>query len=57
MVKISQDKNNKLLQDFVRNILQIRSISTQRFIKKIGIISSDVMSDILASLMISVDYF
>jgi len=57
MVKISQDNNNGLVQDSAGNVLQIRSISTQRFIKKIGIISPEIMSDILDSLMISVDYF
>jgi len=57
MVKISQDKNNGLVQDSAGNVLQIRSISTQRFIKKIGFISPEIMSDILDSLMISVDYF
>ncbi|WP_017293625.1 type II toxin-antitoxin system PemK/MazF family toxin [Geminocystis herdmanii] len=57
MIKISQDENNGLVQDSGGNVLQIRSISTQRFMKKIGIISHEIMSDILASLMISVDYF
>lgn len=45
MVKIVQDKINGLDQDSARNVLQIRSLSTQRFIDKIGVFSNQVMGE------------
>ena len=45
-----------LAQDSAGNVLQIRSLSTQRFIDKIGIVSNQVMGELLAGLIISVDY-
>ena len=56
MVKIVQDKINGLNQDSARNVLQIRSLSTQRFIDKIGVVSNQVMGELLAGLIISIDY-
>ena len=56
MVRIVQDKINGLAQDSAGNVLQIRSLSTQRFIDKIGIVSNQVMGELLAGLIISVDY-
>ena len=56
MVKIVQDKINGLDQDSAGNVLQIRSLSTQRFIDKIGIVSNKIMGELLAGLIISIDY-
>ena len=56
MVKIVQDKINGLNQDSAGNVLQIRSLSTQRFIDKIGVVSNQVMGELLAGLIISIDY-
>ena len=56
MVKIVQDKINGLDQDSAGNILQIRSLSTQRFIDKIGVVSNKIMGELLAGLIISIDY-
>ena len=56
MVRIIKDPMNKLDHDSAGNILQIRSVSTQRFINKIGIVSKEVMQELLAGLVISVDY-
>jgi len=56
MVKIVQDKINGLDQDSAGNVLQIRSLSTQRFIDKIGVVSNQVMGELLAGLIISIDY-
>jgi mRNA interferase MazF len=56
MVKIVQDKINGLNQDSAGNVLQIPSLSTQRFIDKIGVVSNQVMGELLAGLIISIDY-
>jgi mRNA interferase MazF len=50
------DKINGLDQDSAGNVLQIRSLSTQRFIDKIGVVSNQVMGELLAGLIISIDY-
>lgn len=47
---------NRLEQDSAGNVLQIRSLSTQRFINRIGVISDEVMGELLAGLIISIDY-
>lgn len=56
MVRIVKDPMNKLDNDSAGNILQIRSVSTQRFIDQIGRVSEEVMQELLAGLVISVDY-
>jgi mRNA interferase MazF len=56
MVRIAQDVVNGLAQDSAGNILQIRSVSTQRFVNRIGTVSDEVMKELLAGLVISVDY-
>ena len=56
MVKISVTPENKLTCDSAGNVLQVRSISTERFVKKIGQISDDLLKELLAALLICVDY-
>jgi mRNA interferase MazF len=56
MVKISVTPENKLTRDSAGNVLQLRSISTERFVKKIGQISDDLLKELLAALLICVDY-
>lgn len=56
MVKINKNNLNGLIRDSTGNVLQIRSISTQRFINKLGVISDEIMEQLLLALIISVDY-
>ncbi|MDJ0599373.1 MAG: type II toxin-antitoxin system PemK/MazF family toxin [Crocosphaera sp.] len=56
MVKIVKNNLNGLSQDSAGNVLQIRSISTQRFINKFGIVSDEIIQQLLLALIISVDY-
>jgi mRNA interferase MazF len=56
MIKISATPDNKLNRDSAGNVLQIRSLSTERFIKKIGIISQEILEELLLGLIICVDY-
>ena len=56
MLKIDAGHDNQLTQDSAANVLQIRSISTERFIKKIGIISDNTMKQILALLLVCTEF-
>ncbi len=56
MLKIDAAHDNKLIQNSAANILQITSISTERFIKKIGIISDNTIKQILALLLICTEF-
>jgi mRNA interferase MazF len=56
MVKIAKDRLNGLDKDSAGNVLQVRSVSTQRFIDKKGVIAENIMKELLAGLIISVDY-
>jgi mRNA interferase MazF len=50
MVQVINDKQNNLTKISAADCLQIRSIDTQRFIKKIGEVNPDTMEDIQATL-------
>ncbi len=56
MVKIPPTSENGLDRDSAGNILQVRSLSTERFVKRLGQIEPDAMIEILAGLVIYVDY-
>lgn len=56
MVKISTTPENKLTTDSAGNVLQVRSISTERFVNIIGKISEDILKELLAGLIICIDY-
>lgn len=50
MVKIIPDNHNNLMKESAIDCFQIRSISEERFIKKIGRISPGILDDIKGSL-------
>jgi len=54
--KNSATPENNLTVDSGGNTLQVRSISTGRFTKRIGKISDDILKELLAGLIICVDY-
>ena len=56
MVKISTTPGNKLSADSAGNVLQVRSISTERFVNRIGKISKDILKELVAGLIICIDY-
>jgi len=55
MVKIEPDTQNKLAKISAIDTFQIRSISTERFIKKIGLIQPDILSEIKAAVKAVID--
>lgn len=50
MVKIEPDNINGLTKDSSADCFQIRSISEQRFIKKLGVVSDSIMDEIKGGL-------
>ncbi|PSN15054.1 PemK family transcriptional regulator [filamentous cyanobacterium CCT1] len=56
MVKLWATAANGLNRDSAANVLQIRSLSTQRFANYLGRLEPTLISEILAGLVICVDY-
>ncbi len=56
LIKIPKTSSNGLDKDSIGNILQIRSLAVERFIKKRGEIEERILQALLAGLVITVDY-
>ena len=56
MVKILATQDNGLDRDSAGNVLQVRSLSTERFVRSLGRVSSECLQEILAGLIICVEY-
>jgi mRNA interferase MazF len=56
MVKLPATEINGLARDSAANVLQVCGLLTQRFVKRLGQIKPDVMTEILAGLVICMDY-
>ena len=55
MVRIEPDTQNRLLKISAIDTFQIRSISTERFIKKIGHIPPDILTEIKTAVKAVID--
>ena len=55
MVKIEPDTQNRLAKISAIDTFQIRSISTERFIKKIGLVPPDILREIKAAVKAVID--
>jgi mRNA interferase MazF len=55
MVRIPATSESGLSRDSAGNTLQIRSMSIERFIHKLGEIPAEVMKELLAALVICID--
>ena len=55
MVKTEPDSDNKLRKVSAIDCFQIRSISTRRFIKKIGLVSSTILDEVKAAVKAVID--
>ncbi|TET88419.1 MAG: type II toxin-antitoxin system PemK/MazF family toxin [Desulfobacteraceae bacterium] len=55
MIRIEQDSQNRLSKLSAIDTFQIRSISTARFIKKVGLISPDILSEIKTAVKAVID--
>jgi len=56
MVSIHKSEENGLAQDSAGNLLQVRSISIERFVACLGYVPQTVLQELLAGLVICVDY-
>ena len=56
MIKIAADSQTGLTQLSAGNVLQIRSLSTERFIKRLGAVTPVVLNELLATLAVCTDY-
>jgi mRNA interferase MazF len=56
MVEIPRTTQNGFDRTSAGNVLQVRSLSTERFIRRIGVIESGVMKELLAGLAICLEY-
>lgn len=55
-VKVISDSSNGLTKDSAVDVLQIRGVDVQRFIHKLGNVSSNVMEEITAAIAAVVEY-
>ncbi|MCY7277144.1 MAG: type II toxin-antitoxin system PemK/MazF family toxin [Phormidesmis sp. CAN_BIN44] len=56
MVSINVSSENGLDRDSAGNVLQVRSLSTERFMRRLGQVSDEILQELLAGLVICVDY-
>jgi mRNA interferase MazF len=56
MVKISPNEDNGLAKDSAADAFQIRSVSTARFVRKIGEITQEEMDEIVNAIGLVVEY-
>ena len=55
LIRIEPDSQNRLSKLSAIDTFQIRSISTARFIKKVGLISPDILSEIKTAVKAVID--
>lgn len=55
LVRIEPDSENKLMKTSAIDTFQIRSVSTKRFLRKTGSVSSDVLDEIKAAIKAVID--
>lgn len=56
IVSIQRTDENGLEQDSAGNVLQVRSISVERFLRRLGQVSTTIFQEIIAGLIICIDY-
>jgi len=56
MVKIIADGNNGLERDSAADALQLRCVSYERFISKLGVVTASILDEIIAAIAIVIEY-
>ncbi len=56
MVKIVANVDNGLDKESAGNVLQVRGLSTDRFVKRLGQVSDEVLQELLSGLVVCTDY-
>lgn len=55
-LRIPVDDRNGLDAESAADFLQVRSVSTERFIERIGALDADQVEEIVAGVVIAIDY-
>lgn len=55
-LQIPANDRNGLVGDSAADFLQVRSVSTERFIEQIGELEADQVEEIVAGVVIAIDY-
>ena len=55
-VRVDPEKSNGLIKASAIDVLQLRAVDTQRFIKKCGYISAPQMEEVVAAIAIVIEY-
>ena len=55
-LRIPANDRNSLDADSAADFLQVRSVSTERFMKRIGALEADQVEEIVAGVVIAIDY-
>ena len=53
---IAANEGNGLNADSAADFLQVRSVSTERFLRRIGALEADQVEEIVAGVVIAIDY-
>ena len=56
MVRIDASISNGLDRDSAGNVLQVRSLSTDRFVRRLGRVCEDILQELLSGLLVCTDY-
>jgi mRNA interferase MazF len=56
MVRIIPTQDNGLSQESAGNVLQVRSLSNQRFIRRLGLLEAEPLKEIVAGLAILTEF-
>lgn len=55
-VRIPKSEQNRLDRDSAADFLQVRAVSTERFVSKIGQLEPALLDEVVAGIVIAVDY-
>ena len=55
-VKIEPDSSNQLTKISSVDVLQLRGVDQQRFVKKLGVLSPDIMKSITSAVAVVIEY-
>lgn len=56
MIQVPASVENGLSRDSGANVLQIRSVSTERFIDRLGQVEAEILEEVLGALIVCIDY-
>jgi mRNA interferase MazF len=55
-IKIPKTEFNGLEKDSAADVLQVRCVSVNRFVRKLGVVSNEVLAELVAGVAVMIDY-